>query len=64
MRESDSYRTKNINKFIECFNIAGTNTRSRQIRILQIGNSGVASMSKKPFLTTQPIKKQAGLFNN
>lgn len=45
--------------------MAGSNGKSRQIRILQIGTAGVASIGKKPFLTTQPIKKQVtGLFNN
>lgn len=62
--EAQASRSKNINKFIECFNASGSTNRTRQIRILQIGNSGVVSTSKKPFLITQPIKKQPVLFNN
>ena len=58
-------RVNNINKFLECFTNSG---KHKQIRILQIGGSGPTSLMKKPFLTTQPIKKTnnipTGLFNS
>lgn len=60
-KQSQSCRNNNINKFLECFSASG---KHKQIRILQIGGSGPAVLTKKPFLTTQPIKKGNGLFNN
>lgn len=49
---------------MQCFNVT-SNNRSRQIRILQIGTPGIGNITKKPFLTTQPVRKQiTGLFNN
>ena len=60
--QPDRNRTTTVNKFLECFGSAG---RHKQIRILQIGSSGPTTLTKKPFLTTQPIKKPfTGLFNN
>lgn len=42
---------------MECFNVTG-NIRTKQIRILQVGSPDVSNLTKKPFLITQPLKKQ------
>lgn len=45
-----------MNKLVECFNTSN-NVKTKQIKILQIAPHGAAMISKKPFLTTQSLKK-------
>ena len=58
----EKHKLNNVTRFLECFTSSG---KPKQIRILQIGGTGPTTLAKKPFITSQPVKKTiTGLFNN